>query len=488
MRAYLLDIVLLIVLGLLIGSQYRNIADDPGLGWHIKTGNYIVEQLRVPYEDPFLYAQEQRSWISDQWLSDLLLYLIYLAGSWPLLYAVFTIIFLVTFFLIAPAYLKLYGASLWSSIFSIIVCQRLASVHFIIRPVMFSFIFFLMLLYKLASIEKRPDKISGFLILPLIFLLWANTHPSFVLGIFVYSVFLALRKPGAVLTISFLLSCAATFINPYAWRLHLSIISLSQSSFFMNLNTEWHALSITSPEGLLATVVFIFCVLIRIFYLKKLPNLLLLICFYCFSLYSIRFLPYFSLVALLPFAISLDFVLKNRFSLEMRSFSAIPRATFCFLSIVLLVCAVFFQKIPFYSGEYGPSREKFPYQAMNYLNNKLRQTNGEIVVLAHPNWGGFIALQSRSEGGRNFIKPLIDDRNTLLGENFYLEFFKNLSDFDKAVLYIGKSEAAYILLSRDSKLASLLKEHNNFKHLTEVMDSLLFKRITSTERLAFSSH
>jgi len=47
----------------------------------------------------------------------------------------------------------------------------------------------------------------------------------------------------------FVLCCGATFINPYGYDLHSSILSLGRSDYFMNYHNEWLSPDIFTADG-----------------------------------------------------------------------------------------------------------------------------------------------------------------------------------------------------------------------------------------------
>lgn len=51
-----------------------------------------------------------------------------------------------------------------------------------------------------------------------------------------------------------MLCILATIINPYGIKLHLSILSLAQSDFFLNYHSEWLSLDFKSLEGRVAQI------------------------------------------------------------------------------------------------------------------------------------------------------------------------------------------------------------------------------------------
>ena len=103
-------IVLLLAAWSVLTTGLSEFADDPGVGWHLASGEYILQHGKVPHTDPFLHAAGERPWVSDQWLSDLLIAVCYRLGSFPYVYAVLIAIYLFVFFGIVG---KLFGSNAW---------------------------------------------------------------------------------------------------------------------------------------------------------------------------------------------------------------------------------------------------------------------------------------------------------------------------------------------------------------------------------------
>jgi len=67
---------------------------DPDLWWHLKTGERILGH-GVPKVDPFSYSMSGNLWVAHEWLSEVILFLIFKAGGLPALmisFAVFGVI------------------------------------------------------------------------------------------------------------------------------------------------------------------------------------------------------------------------------------------------------------------------------------------------------------------------------------------------------------------------------------------------------------
>ena len=76
---------------------------------------------------------------------------------------------------------------------AIAVCLQ-GSVQWIFRPVFFSFLCFSSCYLVLdAEIKKQGGAGKKLYVLPLLFFLWANLHPAFILGLFLLGTFVVLK-------------------------------------------------------------------------------------------------------------------------------------------------------------------------------------------------------------------------------------------------------------------------------------------------------
>ncbi len=493
-------VVFILALLTLFAFQFEKFANDPGVGWHLATGEYLLQNETVPVIDPFLASdpssEQPRAWVSDQWLSDLFLRTLYNAGSWELLYNVFGFIYLLTFFIILFPAVKNYSHTFIGAAVAVFLAFKLAQIHFILRPVLFSFPLFAYCYIKLLKFNRNEKESENELIaqkvpwiLVPIFILWANIHPSFVIGLLL----LLLLVTGKVLDqflirdsdtftwqhlsrhfktpiILFVCCALATLINPYGYNLHLSILDLSGSKFFMNLNEEWLSPNFDEVAGKIFLSVLGY-ILIGIFLGGKVSwkafEYLTLVFFTIFSLKGIRFFPYFGIVAAPLLADSLRQLGHSKIFHNYRSFRKIKE---CFTSIeskecysvkfvsvtllALLAWGSVNKTVPIFNSLFnslfdlpiGPSREKFPYAAMEALKS-IDSEDPTIVVFSTPDWGGFITFV-----GNGRIKAVMDDRNTLLGEDIYKEFLDVMKPGGDWLKLANRYGADYLLISAKSPI------------------------------------
>jgi hypothetical protein len=54
---------------------------DPDFWWHLPTGNWILSHHAVPRHDLFTLTVWDHRWITHEWLSEVILALLYAAGA-----------------------------------------------------------------------------------------------------------------------------------------------------------------------------------------------------------------------------------------------------------------------------------------------------------------------------------------------------------------------------------------------------------------------
>jgi len=205
---------------------------DPDVWWHIKVGQDILRTHHWPTSDSYSFTVSGAPWIAYEWLGEVTLARVVKLGGNMGLFALLTVT-------AAAAILALYyygalrsgkckagfvpPALMWS----------LVLLTFNLRPQMFAYLF---LLWVLIVLEWFRRGVSWPLwTLPLVFLLWVNTHGTFVVGIGVLVVYLFAglkgfrlgnvegiawsRKQRIQLELTLLLSLAVLPLTPYGTEL-----------------------------------------------------------------------------------------------------------------------------------------------------------------------------------------------------------------------------------------------------------------------------
>ncbi len=243
-------IVLLAALLLMAWSSPET--GDSDTWWHLKTGQYILQQHKLPAPDPFAFttyhghdayrneAATRHFNLTHEWLAQILLYSVFAATG-------FTGLILLRSLLIAgfcalvglAAYQRTRG--FYRSVTAGLAAGTVACAFTSDRPYLFTFVF---MAATLAILEHR----RRLWVLPPLFLLWANLHGGFFAGWLVLgaycaeSLFLRLfRKPQEDERTLWLVAAAsilASAINPNGLRV-IPVMLSYRSSPMQSAVWEW---------------------------------------------------------------------------------------------------------------------------------------------------------------------------------------------------------------------------------------------------------
>jgi hypothetical protein len=164
----------------------RQFVVDPDLWWHIKVGQNILATHHWPTTDPFSFTVAGQPWIACEWAGDVILatvaHLGGIVGLDALLIVLSTLVMLALY-----AFTTLRSGNSKAGFLASMVLCSLAFASFTLRPQMLGYLF---LVLTLIALERfRQGKHHAVWFLPALFLIWINTHGSWIIGlgtIFVY--------------------------------------------------------------------------------------------------------------------------------------------------------------------------------------------------------------------------------------------------------------------------------------------------------------
>jgi hypothetical protein len=298
-----------IVAGCLIAwrsALHNGVFDDTF--WHWATGNWMIDHHRVLNHDIYSYTVTGHNWITPEWG-----YGVLLAGSVRLIGPV-------AFWLLSAGLAsltvitvavrsRLVGAGwTWTGLLCVEVGVAV-TLSLDDRPQMVSY-FFLALLLLILSLARRQ---RGWLYtIPVLFLVWANMHGSFLLGLGILALEVIsasvrvrigrvtvsdpLSARPALITLA--ASAVATLINPFGPRVYESALGVTFNSSIRQLIQEWQ-----SPDfhNLAVLAVVVLPLIITVAYLAfssaEIPALELFLAglMLVSTLQAVRFLPYFAI-------------------------------------------------------------------------------------------------------------------------------------------------------------------------------------------------
>jgi hypothetical protein len=239
--------------------------------WHITVGNLILKTHTWPTHDIYSFTAHGSPWIAYEWLGEAIMALAWRAGSLHglamLVMAIISVIILGLFYL---AYLS--SKNTKSAFAACAVLLPLSAISWTLRPQLLGYVFLIITLIVLKRFRQGHRK--SIWILPLIFLLWTNTHGTFVLGFGVLGIYWlsGLREVqfGDVysrrwtsrerqqLELIALLNLVASVITPYGTQLAAYPLEMAGSQpMIIQIVQEWQPLALSVSYGKLFLVLFL---------------------------------------------------------------------------------------------------------------------------------------------------------------------------------------------------------------------------------------
>ena len=181
--AFLLPALLMLRLG---GLSF--LLADGDTGWHLRTGEWILRNGRVPTTDLFSYTMPNAPWFAWEWLWDVMF-------GWPHLHFGMPAVLLGSLFLIclvsALVYVFARGIS-GNPVIAMAVTfigGVASSVHWLARPHLVSLLF--IVLFVMILEQARAGRFGRLWLLPLLTVPWANLHGGFFVGVILAGIFAA---------------------------------------------------------------------------------------------------------------------------------------------------------------------------------------------------------------------------------------------------------------------------------------------------------
>lgn len=211
---YILGIALLLGLMLFVLVKMAHELNDPDIWCHLKTGEYILRNKTIPQTDIFSAPVAGKPWIDHSWFLQVIFYLVFQWGGFDsLLFFSGNILLLAYLFLFFSTYQD--KKSLLPNIVILSLAVFASQIRFNIRPENFSVLFFSIYLFIL----NRYGKTKLVYLLPLVQLLWVNSHGFFIIGPFLIAIYLLLdRRTNPHLKLCLPLVTLVSFINPYGYK------------------------------------------------------------------------------------------------------------------------------------------------------------------------------------------------------------------------------------------------------------------------------
>jgi hypothetical protein len=455
---------------------FSYVTADPDLWGHIKFGEDIWKAKSLIRVDPYSFTAHGQPWVNHEWLAELIFYFTYLhLGDTGLLFGKLVIGLVIAGLLYRLCDLGKNDAIVYT--FIIVLAIVVISPGFMVRPQLFSFLFFTLYLgiFHLYFFKKK----NLLFLLPCIMVFWVNCHGGFLMGWMFFSIVVVWKtishflfgekdEPVGVIWFWFLVTSFSTLMNPYGYKL---IVFLYKTLSTPRQISEWNPIPLIhmSHLHLKAMALLFFVVLFkRLKYGIGWEGAAIAMTLVA-SFSHQRHTPFFGII-ITPYLAGGLSTLKSDIK------SRMPRLTLSKISQNTLV--VFLLLLVIYQAFYGISKyvlangriivdaQIYPESAVKFL--KQNSVNGNLLLPME--WGEYAIWKLYPD-----CKVSIDGRfRTVYPESVIKDHFVSALDSERWTALIEKYPADILLARQNSFFQELAKHSNQWLYVYSDYTAILF--------------
>lgn len=476
---------------------------DSDTGWHIRTGEWILKNGRVPVTDIFSFTKAGQPWFAWEWLSDVLMAVIHrhfgLAG-----------IVLVSLLLLGATSVCVYRSTLEESGHRVIatvltgLAMAASTIHWLARPHLVTPLFAVLFCCVLNRAERKRRPVLLW-ILPLLTVPWVNLHGGFFVGIILlvtYAIGAAAeellygrRGTAWVRARPYLwtgIPCAlASLVNPYGYHLHVHITRYLGASFYLQRISEFQSIDFHSFTAAYFETLLVLAIAAAVWHLGagRVVHVLLLLSWSHLALFSARNIPIFAVVAapgiglaicewleyagsnwppewpgkisasLAELEAGLRIIAKSN---DRRHWHFVP----CFAVLVLALLLTHPGRLKALRSEFD--RNRFPVDAATFLS---QESGPRIRLYSSWQWGGYLIYRLWPS-----LSVFDDGRTDFYGPPFVEEGLRAWDACQDWSNIFERYRVNAALLPVDSALATVLRERRDWKPVYQDRIAVLFER------------
>ena len=283
---------------------------DSDTGWHIRAGEWMLNNGRVPTTDVFSFTMAGKPWFAWEWLSDVFMATVHRSGG-------LAGIVLASLLLLGATSVCVYKSTVAESGQRLIalvltsLAMAASTIHWLARPHLVTPLMAAIFCWVLNQVE-RDSKPRLLLALPPLTILWVNLHGGFFVGIVLlisYGIGAAagdlvhgIRRNAWIRGRPYFLTagaCAiASLLNPYGYRLHVHVARYLGASFYLQHVSEFQSIDFHSFTAAYFETMLVLAIAAAVWHLGsgRLIHVTLLLSWSHLALFSARNIPIFAVV------------------------------------------------------------------------------------------------------------------------------------------------------------------------------------------------
>lgn len=425
----------LLLLALILRPGAANL--DPDLPWHLKFGQDTWLTHQLPNDQIHLWTLRGDTWVDHEWLTNVLMFLVFNHFGYEGLNLVFSLVVLSAFILLAYYLKKKQPRADYFIMILLLLGYLTVLPHLGPRPQTLSLLF-LALEFLILDRVKNWHRLKITVLLAGLFWLWASMHASFLIGLLVLALWAGeqiimgwRRQNPKQFWLGLQAGCLSfvmTLLTPYGFKLYDFLSTYRNNAYLTHIN-EWKAFYVFPLNYwqllfvaiTVAMAISLYSLNGKKLYLRPWQWLAFLI-FLGLKLKSARHFPLFFITACMVFVPV--FLQANATDTPAFTLPQWAKLSLKTLLIIVLIYLNFFSwwSLPRVKDPFQAFCEDYPCQAARQLQTNSRYNN--LKLFNQYNYGGWLIWvwpeKSLFIDGR---LPQYDFANWSLLEE-YLEFTK----------------------------------------------------------------
>ena len=445
---------------------------DGNTGWHIRTGDFILDHRQIPYRDLFSFSKPGQPWFAWEWGADVIFAALVRLGGLKAL-VLFSGSLIAFYVVIILRWSVAIGANALIALALTLLAMGASTVHYLARPHLFTLVLLPLCLYIL----ERGRHL--WVLVPLT-LLWTNLHGGFAAFLACFGLWL-LGHRSVRPAFWFLLCSLATLVNPYGFHLHQHILEYLRSDWIRDVVVEFRSPSFRTENIFQYEVLLVLGLMATASCLsrRRYTHALWILFWAHQSLSSARHITIYAAIAVPIIAVELT-AAWNRYieSRPATSVAAILNSLagdltpqFRRLSLWAVAAVAAFGLIP-QQWPHDFPKFRFPVAAADRFGAKIQSSR----LLTMDQWADYLIYRFHPS-----VKVFFDGRSDFYGQKVGDDYIRVAAGHASWRSILDRYGFDLALLPPDWALASLLKLDPSWSLLSEDSTALLFARIPSTE-------
>ena len=473
---------------------------DGDTGWHLRTGEWILANHRVPTQDMFSYTKAGQPWFAWEWLWDVAFGWLHQQGGMAAVVLASMLIICCTSVVLFRLMRRQCGNPLIAIVVMFFVTGA-SAVHWLARPHLFTLLFTVIFYSILERVKEGRTRLLWYL--PALTLLWTNLHGGFFVGLILIGAYAGAqlmtalfeanadaRMDAARRAVPYLTTAAGcalvTLVNPYSYHLHAHIFEYLTDKYQYKNIVEFQSFNFHHPVTLFFEPLLLLGLAAAVWTLMRRDYVytLLITGWAHLALVAVRNTPIFMTVASVPVAMMLQQLVAElpgrnlanwlrsaaahlqHFAADFGETDSIPRTHLASAAAVCLLAALFY-------APNAPAKCRAEYDQTHYPAKAvalLQGTGAADTIFTEDAWGGYLIYELYPAN-----KVFIDGRSDFYGSIFnekYLDVINVRYDWEKN---LEQYHVNTILLPPTASLASTLKESRRWRPVYDDGVAIVFR-------------